>query len=231
MNSIKCPNCGLVNFETATECKRCKQNFEARAYPYWQGNTAVVPPKPDWSRLQQTVPDDAASLEDRGDGSHTVGNIVFAIYLVLNMILLFYAAVFFSSRQMNEVLRLVSVPKTPLYLASFEPLYYMVIVGVAIFLPGSIILLVRLFQKSESFLSLVVIYLVAELVYSLLQLALVYSLGGDLRAKQIPQFDLAADQMQALMGLNVISILITFIWFRYFTSSKKARMVFEFEYE
>ena len=230
MNSIKCPNCGLVNFETATECKRCKQNFEARSYPYWQGNTAVVPPKPDWSTLQ-TVPADTSSLADRGDGSHTVGNIVFAIYLVLNMILLFYAVVFFSSRQMNEVLRLVSVPKTPLYLASFEPLYYMVILGVAIFLPGSIILLVRLFQKSEAFLKAVVIYLLAEFLYSLVQLFIVYSLGGDLRAKQIPQFDTAADQMQALMGLNVISILITFIWFRYFTTSKRARMVFEFEYE
>jgi len=147
------------------------------------------------------------------------------------MIVLFYAVVFFSSRQMNDVLRAVSVPKTPLYLASFEPLYYLVILGVAVFLPGSIILLVRLFQKSEAFLKLVVIYLLAEFLYSLIQVCLVYSLGGDLRSKQIPQFDVAADQMQALIGLNVISILITFIWFRYFTTSKRARMVFEFEYE
>jgi len=230
MNSIKCPNCGLVNFETATECKRCKQNFEARSYPYWQGNAAVGPPTPDWSRLQ-TVSADAPNLNDHGDGSHTVGNIVFAVYLVLNMLVLFYAVIFFSSRQMNEVLRAVSVPKTKLYLASFEPLYYLVILGVAIFLPGSIILLVRLFQKSEAFLKSVVIYLLAEFLYSLVQLFLVYSLSGDLRAKQIPQFDLAADQIQSLMGLNVISILITFIWFRYFTTSKRARMVFEFEYE
>ena len=223
-------NCGLINFETAAECKRCKQSFEVRSYPYWQGNTAVVPPEPDWSTLQ-TVPAETVSLEGHGDGSHTAGNIVFAIYLCLNMLLLFYAVIFFSSRQMNEVLRAVSVPKTKLYLASFEPLYYLVILGVVIFLPGSIILLVRLFQKSEAFLRSVVIYLLAEFVYSLVQVFLVYSLGGELRAKQIPQFAIAADQMQALIGLNVISILITFIWFRYFTTSKRARMVFEFEYE
>jgi hypothetical protein len=29
MNSIKCPECGLVNFATATECKRCRMCFVA----------------------------------------------------------------------------------------------------------------------------------------------------------------------------------------------------------
>jgi len=51
MNSIKCPECGLVNFATANECKRCRMSFapEPEAYDaphqdaayqsYWPQNT------------------------------------------------------------------------------------------------------------------------------------------------------------------------------------------------
>src|SRR6266851_3615677 len=28
MSSIKCPNCGLVSFATASSCKRCQQSFD-----------------------------------------------------------------------------------------------------------------------------------------------------------------------------------------------------------
>src|SRR5262245_29770200 len=88
MSSIKCPNCGLINFATAEACKRCKQTLEAPVYPYWQGNTAIAPPKPDWSKLQTVpaVPAEGVDLADYGDGSHTIGNILFAIYLGLHLI-------------------------------------------------------------------------------------------------------------------------------------------------
>ena len=33
MNSIKCPGCGLVNFATATECKRCQMAFVSEQEP------------------------------------------------------------------------------------------------------------------------------------------------------------------------------------------------------
>lgn len=33
MNSIKCPECGLVNFATASECKRCHLSFESEPVP------------------------------------------------------------------------------------------------------------------------------------------------------------------------------------------------------
>jgi hypothetical protein len=33
MNSIKCPECGLVNFATASECKRCHLSFESEPAP------------------------------------------------------------------------------------------------------------------------------------------------------------------------------------------------------
>jgi len=33
MNSIKCPDCGLVNFATAPECKRCHLSFQSETAP------------------------------------------------------------------------------------------------------------------------------------------------------------------------------------------------------
>jgi uncharacterized OB-fold protein len=33
MNSIRCPECGLVNFASATECKRCHLSFESESAP------------------------------------------------------------------------------------------------------------------------------------------------------------------------------------------------------
>jgi len=34
MNSIKCPDCGLVNFATASECKRCHRSFVSEQEPH-----------------------------------------------------------------------------------------------------------------------------------------------------------------------------------------------------
>jgi hypothetical protein len=46
MNSIKCPECGLVNFATASECKRCHLSFfseqepsDAQYQAYWPQNS------------------------------------------------------------------------------------------------------------------------------------------------------------------------------------------------
>ena len=221
MNSIKCPNCGLTNFASAEACKRCKQDLEAPAYPYWQGNNAVAPPKPDWSKLQT----DSADLANL-DRSHTVGNILFAIYLGLHVLTLPFALLVSGWVMTQDSWELLTTPTNRLYLPSFAPFYYLILVGVVIYLPASVILLVRLFQKSQTFLTWVVIYLLGNFVYSLIQAVLSWGLSGELSGKHIPQFDAAATQMQGGIGWCVISILITFIWFRYFTSSKRVRMVF-----
>jgi hypothetical protein len=53
MNNIKCPECGLVNFSTATECKRCHMSFEydqpafdAQPQGYWPQMAAEQQKKP-----------------------------------------------------------------------------------------------------------------------------------------------------------------------------------------
>ena len=222
MSSIKCPNCGLINFASAEACQRCKQTLEAPAYPYWQGNNAVAPPKPDWSMLQT---DPAPDLADH-DRSHTVGNILFAIYLGLHVIVLPISLLGVAWLMSQDAWELLTTPNSRLYLPTFAPLYYLVLLGIVIFLPASVILFVRLLQKSETFLTWVVIYLLGEFVFSLLQGVLMWGVSGEMSGKQIPQFQTAATQMQWGIGMCVISILIVFVWFRYFTSSKRARMVF-----
>ena len=229
MSSLKCPNCGLTNFATETACKRCKQNLEPRSYPYWSDKGPVEQSAPDWSKLQTVpaVPGETVDLADYGDGSHSIGNILFAIYLAVNIVLMLYAVNYFSSDSVTEIWKLVTAQKSRLYLASFEPMYYLALWGTVIFLPTALVLLLTLFRKSRAFLTCVVIYLVAEFLYSLLSGWLFFKVEAEMREKHIPQFDIAADQIQWLPCLSLISILLTFVWFRYFTTSQRARSVFE----
>ncbi len=223
MSSRKCPNCGLINFASAEACKRCKQTLEAPAYPYWQGNNVIAPPQPDWSKLQT---DSAVGLADHADRSHTIGNILFAIYLGLHVLVLPFSLLAVGWLMSQDAWELLTTPNSRLYLPTFAPLYYVVLLGIVIYLPASVILMVRLLQKSETFLEWVVIYLLGEFVYCLIQGALIWGVSGELSGKHIPQFDAAATQFTGALGVCSISILITFMWFRYFTSSERARMVF-----
>ena len=229
MSSIKCPNCGLVNFASATACKRCKQELEAASYPYWNENGAVKPPEPDWSKLQSVadVPGEYVDLEDYGDGSHTIGNILFAIYLGLYTLSGLYAFSHITSGSIDkQTWQLLTDPKSKLYLASYEPLYYLVLLGVVVLLPATLIILITLFRKSRAFLSLVVLYLVVEFIHSALCVWLMFRQITELREKHLPQLDVVADQAQWLPYFPIIGLLLTFIWFRYFTTSKRARLVF-----
>lgn len=233
MSSIKCPNCGLVNFASATACKRCKQALEAQSYPYWSDSGAVKPEEPDWSKLQ-TAPDladEEVDIEDYGDGSHTIGNRIFGIYLLLHMVGLLFALNHVTSittgEAAKEAWKALVDPKSKLYLASFEASYYLVFLGVFTLLPGALILLLTLYRKSKAFLTLVVMYLVGEFIHSCVSVWLMFSLAKEIREKNLPQFNLLADQADWLPYLGIMGILLTFIWFRYFTTSKRARLVFE----
>ena len=229
MNNIKCPNCGLINFASATACKRCKQELEAPSYPYWNAEGAVKPAQPDWSKLQTVpaVPTEAVDLAEYGDGSHPIGNILFAVYLLLNMVALLYALNSLSSASINEVWKAIIDPKSRFYLASFELNYYVLLLGVIVMLPATLILVLTLFRKSKAFLVLVPVYLFAEFVHGAVYVWLMFRLEAEMREKQMPEFQLAADQTQWFPYLGIISILLTVLWFRYFTTSKRARSVFD----
>jgi hypothetical protein len=60
MNSIKCPGCGLVNFATATECKRCQMYFGSHSdssagHDANAGYQSYWPQKPEYDEKTQKV--------------------------------------------------------------------------------------------------------------------------------------------------------------------------------
>ena len=227
MSSIKCPTCGLINFATATACKRCKQNLEAHEYS--RGNNDVEPPNPDWSKLQTVpaVPAELEELADYGYDSHPIGTYIFGIYLLLVTTATPYTLSYLNSEFTPEIWKVWADPKSKLYLASFEPFYHLVATGTVLFSLAAIVLLVTLFLKARVFLTWVVIYLVAEFLYSVLKGWFILRLHTELTGKRMPQLDNALNQLQYAPLFCVIAILVTFIWFRYFTTSTRARSVFE----
>jgi hypothetical protein len=211
------------------ECKRCKQELEAPSYPYWSNTGAVEPRKPDWSKLQTVpaVPVETVDLAEYADGSHPVGNILFAIYLGLTTLITLNTLRSVGTAVSRETWKSAIDPKSKLYLASFEPLYYLVCFGAVIFLLAAVILLVTLLAKSKVFLRMVVIYLFGQFLYFAVEGWLIFRLGTELSEKRIPGAGPMVNQIQWLPYLSIICILLTFIWFRYFTTSKRARLVFE----
>jgi len=205
--------------------------LEAPAYPYWndKGGGPTEPRKPDWSKLQ-TVPAvdvEIGNLEDYGDGSHPFGNILFAVYLAITAAMMIGTLGYLNSRPTIELWKLVSDPKTNLYLPSFDTLYNLAFAGAVFFLITSVLLLLLLFAKAKSFLRFVVIYLIADFAYGVAQGGLILSMNTELREKHVPAAELAANQIESIPYLCLISVLLTFVWFRYFTGSKRARSVFQ----
>lgn len=229
MNSIKCTNCGLVNFASATECKRCKQTLEAPSYPYWGNNAPVAPPKPDWSKLQTVpaVPIETENLADYGDGSHPLGTRLFRIFLVVTMILGPLSVSYMNAEMQGETWKLLIDPKSKLYLSTFETLYYVALLRAVIFSLSALILLITLWLKSKVFLTWVRIYLLAKILYFALEVSIIFRLATEMREKRIPQLAAAANDMQTLPLWIIVAIPVSLIWFVYFTTSKRARSVFE----
>jgi hypothetical protein len=245
MSRSKCPQCGLVNFALATRCKRCNFNLAEPAEPEADISSllAIVssvsaqdPAKlatEDPGLLQVVATDEQQEalpqLPEFIDEAapYTLGMIFFFVTLGLSIALLVYQLKEYFGLYGGEEWKFMTNQQSDVYIPLLEPLYYFEwIIKIAILL-CSVLPIFPFLQKSYAFLKLVRAFLFANLVYLLLDTWAGLQLERILRGKQLGKaFAPFVDHLDWYLYLSGIAIFLTFIWFRYFTTSERVQKTF-----
>lgn len=238
MSSFKCPQCGLVKFASASNCKRCQLTFDSNssadaagtvaaevAYPFWPPNKEIVEVRvPDWTALS-VKGFDPADLEE--PAPHTFGTIFFAVCLGLTILLLLYQLHVYSQMGSREEWKALTNTSSRLYVSFYESLVYFE----GIFKAGSVavsaMLFWPLFAKSRRFIRMVSYYLAAQFFYLVVDGWGMVGFESAIRQKHLGNtVDAAMDTLHASLPIYIVSALIIYAWFRYFTSSKRVKKIF-----
>ena len=230
MNSIKCPNCGLVSFATAPDCKRCHAKFlappdaPAMALPATQFSFSQNVALPMQPASFQPLPEYEATAPPIGGWL-----IVFAISTGIGLILsaLFLPAYinFMWSQPYNEL----TTPGSKLYISSFSPAFNLEFVWLLVSINGSVLLLFRFFKKSSSFPRLAVFILAAHIVVASIDFLMAISIERQLTEKLVALYG-ASKTTPLLSGYMILiitySILSSVVWIMYFRSSRRVELTF-----
>jgi len=240
MNSIKCPECGLVNFAEAEECKRCHLKFhqpepvietlsDADQPLFEAGVSDSTNPEPLFPDPQEAA--SPAPLPEYFDAEPETLNapmVLFAVYLFLSTVVLVYQMKGYVDVMYGKAWPHMIDPRDKLYISNFEPLFYLLwlihILGVF----GSILLIILLLRRSHSFLRWVRVYLIGSFAYFGIQLTTGLTWRSTLLEKLQNNKDVEPllDAMYWTSILSVIGFLVAFIWFRYFTTSNRVKNTF-----
>jgi hypothetical protein len=249
MNSIKCPECGLVNFATARKCKRCHFRFH-QTEPEKESSQPGKPqvPKKRATEIQSPLseaPGETAEVEPEASSaplpeyfddeplpfSKTV--ILFAVNLALSVLVCGYQLKVCVQFMGSDIFKSARDPALgPEYLRSLEPFMYMELMVKTVELLAAIALLFLLSGKFWSFLKWARIYLVAGLLYQIIEIAAVLYLRSALAARDIAMAGTTAvwklTELPLRIGLLVAgaSILLRLIWLAYFNTSERVRKIF-----
>ena len=135
MNSLKCPQCGLVNFASASECKRCHLKFQ-QPESLAEVATAADQISPDSMATDSLIPDSPARDNKKAPlaplpeffvdeaAPFTVPMLLFAVSLVLTLLVLGYQLLQYAKLAGSPEWKGLISPFTPLYVPSLEPLIY-----------------------------------------------------------------------------------------------------------
>ena len=239
MNSIKCPECGLVNFAEAEECKRCHLKFHP-SEPAIETSSGADQPPFDMDVLSSTdpeppVPDPQeeppAPLPEYFDDEPETLNapmVLFAVYLFLGTVVLVYQMKGYVDLMYSVAWKHMIDPRDQFYISSFEPLLYLLWIMHILGVLGSILLIILLLRRSHSFLRWVRVYLLGSFVYFGVQLATGLTLRSALmeKLKNNREVEPQLDMLYWTSILSIIGFLVAFIWFRYFTTSNRVKNTF-----
>lgn len=237
MESIKCAECGLVNFASATECKRCHIKFHkpetiSAAAPV--ASDAVendeVLSEPTSDDQPQVVLPPLPEYFDAEPAPFTGWVILFAVYLGINILAFtLQLKVFFDFMGSREYWLATDqgIGGLGFYNPVVEPMMYAELVLKGAELVAALGLMFLLPGKSLAFLRWVRIYLFAAVLLEIAEIV-----GGlVLRASFIKKLVIKPTQvgeLEVMVGLLSAAafILISLLWAAYFEKSERVKEIF-----
>lgn len=238
--NIKCPDCGLVNFASAAECKRCHVKFhqpevipevanDDRSMSEAQREPGEVEqaeqPESSLAPLSEYFVDEPAPFSDLVKlFAICLGLAVFAAAIQLIAYIAFMTSSTWDS--MTE-----PAFRGYLYTPVIEPLIYLQLILESAALAAAATLLHFLLRKSWSFLKWVRLYLIAGLIYHVEELVAALILRSSLAAEgmeALPPFDLLLQKsFWVLYSISAfVTVAVILIWFAYFGRSERVKKIF-----
>ena len=153
--------------------------------------------------------------------------ILFAVTIGLLVLLLAYQLQQYYSLYGGAEWKALTDSKNVVYVPFLEYNFYFEWIIKALAIVASVLLIVPFLRKSYAFLRWVRVYLIANFIFILVDGWAALEMETTLRKKQLGKaFDLYVDQLHWYVYLYVIAILVTFVWFRYFTTSDRVKETF-----
>lgn len=230
MNSIRCPNCDLVSFANATECKRCQAKFLAPP-----DATAMAMPTTPYSFNQNAAlpaqPVQFEPLPEFEMKAPPIGGwlIVFAIGLGVSLGLCGLLLPEYIKFMSSPAYQMLTTPGAELYVSSFSAGFNLELIWLVVSSSGSILLLLRMFRKSSSFPSLATFILAAHIVVASIDFLMAINIEHQLREKLVALYGASKvpPLLPAYMSMYIAyAILSSIAWILYLKNSRRVESTF-----
>lgn len=238
MNNLKCAECGLVNFASATECKRCNVKFPA------PGTISAAAPL-----VSETVENDEVLSEPTKDDQPQVvlaplpeyfdaepapftgWVILFVVYLGLNILaFMLQLKVFFDfmGSTRYQLATDSGLAGLGFYNPSVEPLVYAELILKGIELLAALGLMLLMPGKSWTFLRWVRTYLFAAVLIEIAEIVGGLILRASFAARELAAKPTQLSEVELGVGLmsGIAFILISLVWAAYFEQSERVKQIF-----
>jgi hypothetical protein len=236
MNSIKCAECGLVNFASATECKRCHIKFhkpktivaDVPAVSETLENDEVLSESPPNYQSLAPLPPLPEYFDDE-PAPFTLPVILFAVYLGLNILAFMVQLKIFFDFMGSTRYQLATDPgMVSFYVPALEPMVYAELILKAVEFLAALGLMLLLPGKSWAFLRWVRIYLFAAVLIEIAEIVGGLSLRASFAARGLMAKPTQLSEIE--LGAGLISagsfILISLISAAYFEKSEEVKKIF-----
>ena len=246
VSRLKCPECGLVNFASATECKRCRLNLSVSEQQSDRPSAPAVAVSivPTQLAPEFTAEDSALRVSGAAErqpkpfaplpeyfadepAPYTLDMILFGVTLGLSILLLIYQLQEYYSLYDGAEWKAFTNLRSGVYVPMLEPLFYLEWIVKALAIFAAVFLVFPFLRKSYAFLRWVRVYLIGNFIFILVDGWAVREMETSLKGKQLGKaFEPFLDHLRWYIYLYGIAILLTFVWFRYFTTSNRVKQTF-----